>query len=373
MRSHKFVTSAEKADSISIHYLTHKWLRERQSSISQELVLEQAIIVIATAALAVKQPQSRLWVFEREIAPHIAACLHWKDLIFWYEANLVESHHWRALGIICEREGKFDDAEQLFKLAVNKLASMSNPGLSKASLQLEIGTLFLKRRQFDQARKLFEAAQSTTACESEHGGGELSENASQLRLSILLNSALSYREELCSAELERRFRSVLKESEELYGLNHPQTVKIVDILAIEYQEHDQYEKAEMTWRRELLSLKTRLGSDSLIIVNKQCALANLCQLQGRYGEAERLFRRVLESYERRLGVSHPSSLNVASNLAILSDLQGNFEESRRLYDRVLVGRLRTLGPQHPKTLCILENQALRHLCRENLRKPSSST
>lgn len=316
--------------------------------------------VIATAALAFKQPQSHLWVFEREIVPHITACLHWKDPIFWNEAKLVESHHWRALATICEHEGKYDDAEQLFKLANNKIASMSNPGLSQARLQLEIGTLCTRQRQFDKARDLFEAALSTTACESKDGGGEGSENASQLKLRLLLNFALVFGEGLCPTEAEPRLRHALKESEELYGLTHPQTVKIVDILAREYQKHFQYEKAEMTWRRELLSLKERLGSESALVINKQCALANVCQLQGRYGEAERLSRRALASYERRLGVDHPNSLNMVSNLATLSDLQGNFQESRRLYDRVLVGRQRTLGPQHSKTLNILENQALSH-------------
>ena len=118
---------------------------------------------------------------------------------------------------------------------------------------------------------------------------------------------------------------VFEESEELYGLNHPQTVQIVDIIATKYQEHGQYEKAEMAWRRVLLALKEQLGSEGPIILNKQCALANVCQMQGRYGEAEKLYRHALASYERRLGVNHPSSLNMASKLATVSDLQGNLK------------------------------------------------
>lgn len=322
------------------------------------MVLEQAIIVVATAALAVKQPQSRLWVFEREIVPHIMACLHWKDLFFWYETNLVESHHWRALGIICEHEGKLDDAEQLYKLANNKIASTSNPGLLQARLQLEIGALCIRRRQFDKARTLFEAALSTIACESKDGGGEDCENAGQLKLSILHNLASTFEEKPYLTEVEPRLKHVLEESEEFYGLNHPETIKIVNNMAKGYQGHYQFEKAEMAWRRELLSLKERLGSEGPIVIAKQCALANVCQLQGRYGEAEKLLRRVLASYERRLGADHPNSLNVTSDLAILSDLQGNFEESRRLYEHVLAGRQRTLGLHHPKTSNILENQAL---------------
>ena len=136
------------------------------------MVLQQAILVIATAALAVKQPQSRLWVFEQEIFPHITACFYWKDLIFWYEAHLVGCHHWMALGIICEHGARHDDAEQLFKLANDKIASMCKPGLLQARLQLEIGTLYVRRRNFDQARKLLEGALSMAACVLKNRGGE---------------------------------------------------------------------------------------------------------------------------------------------------------------------------------------------------------
>ena len=314
------------------------------------------MFVLASAALAFNQPQSRRWVFERDIVPHITACFHWKDPIFWYKAELVECHHWTALGIICEHGGKHDDAEQLFKLANYKIAS-SKPGLSQAHLQLEIGTFYMRRGQFDQARELFKAALSTAAYES-RDGGESSENASQLRLKSLVNCALNHEEGTRLTETELQFKHALKESEEIFGLNHPQTIEIVDILATEYRKHDQYQKAEMTWTRELLSLEIRLRSESPILIGKQCILANVCQLQGRYSEAEKLFRQALTSYEQRLGADHPRSLDMVLELAILSDLQGDFEESQRLYERVLVGRQRTLGLRHPKTLIILENQAL---------------
>ena len=62
---------------------------------------------------------------------------------------------------------------------------------------------------------------------------------------------------------------VPEESEEFYGLNHPQTVQIVDIIATEYQGHGQYEKAEMAWRRVLLALKEQLGSEGQIILIQQ--------------------------------------------------------------------------------------------------------
>ena len=354
LRSRDFVTSAERTESFSIHYLTHKWLRERQSSPSQEVVLEQAILVIATAALAVKRPQNRLWMFEQEIVPHITACLHWKDLIFWYEADLVEGHHWMALGTICEHEGRQDDAEQLFELA------MCKPGPLQARFQLEIGMFYMRRRKSDQARRALSAALSIAAGASEDGGDEGSEDACQIRLRSLINCALTDAEALGLAEAEPQFTHVLSESEELYGLNHRQTVQIVDFLATKYQEHGQYEKAEMAWRRVLLSMKEIPGSEGPLIISKQYALADVCRMQGKYSEAEKLYRYALVSYERRLGVNHPSSLNMAAKIAILSDLQGNFEESGRLYDHALVGRQRTLGPQHPKTLEILENQALSH-------------
>ena len=314
------------------------------------------MVVIAFAALAFKRPQSRRWVFEREIVPHITACFHWKTPIFWYEAELVECHHWIALGIICEHWGKHDDAEQLFKLANYKITS-SKPGLSQAHLQLEIGTFYMRRGQIDQARELFRASLSTAAYES-NDGGESSEYASQLRLKSLVNCALTPEEGALLTESESQFKHALEESEEIFGLNHPQTIEIVDILATEYRKHDQYQKAEMTWRRELLSLEIRLGSESPILISKQCVLANVCQLQGRYSEAEKLFKQALTSYEQRLGADHPSSLDMVLELAILSDLQGKFEESEQLYERVLVGRQRTLGLRHPKTLIVLENQAL---------------
>ena len=85
------------------------------------------------------------------------------------------------------RMPRHDDPEQLFKLGNKKIASMCEPGLLQARLQLEIGTLYARRRNFDQARKLLEGALSMAACVLKDRGGEGSEDASHIQLKPSFN------------------------------------------------------------------------------------------------------------------------------------------------------------------------------------------
>ena len=320
----------------------------------------KAVLVIATAALAIKQPQGRLWTFEQDVVPHILSCFYWKDLEFWHEADLIEPHHWMALGTICEREGRQDTAERLFKLASDKIDPKRTPEILQARLQLEIGTLYMRQRKFELAREIFGSPSLVAASELNDGGDNCLEDINQIQLSSFLNYALYWEENSGFVESEPLFVRVLDTSEELYGLNHRHTVRTLDLLATKYLENGQYDKARMVWRRALLSLKECFDPEGPIVFSTQYVLADVCKKQGRYSESEKLYRQVLASHERRLGIDHPSSINLESKVAVLNDLQGHFEESRRLYEHVLVGRQRTLGSQHPKTLAILENQALSH-------------
>ena len=104
------------------------------------------------------------------------------------------------------------------------------------------------------------------------------------------------------------------------------------------------------YRRALAGREEALGPahpDTLTLVNN---LAVLLKSLGKYDEAEPLYWRALAGKEEALGPAHPSTLTSVGNLARLLGSQGRYDEAEPLMRRDLAGCEKALGPAHPDTL-----------------------
>jgi tetratricopeptide (TPR) repeat protein len=159
-------------------------------------------------------------------------------------------------------------------------------------------------------------------------------------------------------EVEPLWKSRLAICERVLGPEHPDTLNIVNNLALLYRRQGKYEQAEQLFQRALETREWVLGPehpDTLSTVNN---LAILYRNQDKYEQAVPLYLRALAGRERVLGPEHPDMAQSLDNLANLYANQGKYEEAEPLYQRALTTYERVLGAEHPETKRVQNNYAI---------------
>ena len=141
-----------------------------------------------------------------------------------------------------------------------------------------------------------------------------------------------------------------------------------------YRQLGEYAAAELHVKRARELMRQELGEDhpdTLQIMNN---LAILYGAQGRYDEAEPLYVKTLENQKRLLGEEDSDTLKSMNNLATLYEAQGRYDEAERLYVTTLEIQKRVLGEEHPDTLASMNNLAWNRLTCEpaDLRDPETA-
>ena len=171
------------------------------------------------------------------------------------------------------------------------------------------------------------------------------------------NLAIAFRGQGKDAEAEREHRGVLAIRKRVLGFEDLDTLASRNNLANVLQDQGKHAEAERE-HRDLLAIYERvLGAEHLDTLSSRNNLANALQSQWKHAEAEREHRAVLAIRERVLGVEHPQTLSSRNNLANALAIQGRHAEAEREYRVVLALSERVLGAEHPETLANRSNLA----------------
>ena len=133
------------------------------------------------------------------------------------------------------------------------------------------------------------------------------------------------------------------------GLEHPQTLSSMDLLALTYSRMNRLDDAEKLNVQVLETRKRVLRPEHPHTLNSMNNLAGIYFKQYRWKEAEKLHMQVLETHKRVLGPEHPVTLINMNNLAILYNEQNRHSEAIALMESVVELRTKRLGADHPET------------------------
>ncbi|KAJ5345626.1 hypothetical protein N7452_003630 [Penicillium brevicompactum] len=136
----------------------------------------------------------------------------------------------------------------------------------------------------------------------------------------------------------------------LGGVDHPETLIVMDYLAITYTFQGRWDEAVQLVVKVVTTRKTVLGAEHRDTLSSTSSLAVLYMFQGRYDEAERLHLQAMEAYKTKLGMDHPRTMLSMNNLAATLSEQGRLDEAEQLQLQVTETRKTKLGMEHPDTL-----------------------
>jgi len=171
-----------------------------------------------------------------------------------------------------------------------------------------------------------------------------------VNLGLLLNRQGNYAEALPLLE-----RAVVL-NKKAYGANHPMVATCIDALARAQKVQGKharslYEQA-FAMRRDTLGIN---HPETVMILNN---IAGLHFANGDLEEAESVYRQALTTWETVFGLEHPNVALGQSNLAQTLKDVGEFEEALPLFRSALSIRQQTLGNSHPNTVASQKNLAL---------------
>ena len=134
------------------------------------------------------------------------------------------------------------------------------------------------------------------------------------------------------------------------GEENPETLSMMNDLAVLYQRQGKYAESESLETRAIETRRRVLGEQDPRLLMEMGNLAYLYVNEGKFADAKRLLTNVLNVQSRVNGNDHPDTLFTMSNLALLYRAEGKYREAEPLAGKVLLTRTRVLGTEHPDTL-----------------------
>jgi tetratricopeptide (TPR) repeat protein/CHAT domain-containing protein len=255
------------------------------------------------------------------------------------------------LAIVYQAQGKYGEAEGLYKRARairEKALGASHPDVAQTLNNL--ATVYQAQGKYGEAEGLVKRALAIR----EKALGASHPDVAQ----TLNNLATVYRAQGKYGEAEGLVKRALAIREQALGASHPDVAQTLHDLAIAHQTQGEYGEAEGLVKRALAIREQALGTSHPDVAQTLNNLATVYRAQGKYGEAEGLHKRALSITENAKGANHPDVAWTLTNLALLYWRQGRYGDAEGLHKRALAIREKALGPSHPEVAETLHNLAI---------------
>jgi tetratricopeptide (TPR) repeat protein len=152
--------------------------------------------------------------------------------------------------------------------------------------------------------------------------------------------------------------TALEDHRNLYGDDHPNTIRLINSLSIAYRLAEQPDEAISLLEQNLTVARRVFGAHHPSTLAAANNLANSYESADQLDEAIALLEQNVADCQRELGRYHPDTLLSANNLAVAYHAAGRLEAAITLFEQTLADRHRELGQHHPQTLTSAETLAL---------------
>ncbi|KAL2848203.1 hypothetical protein BJX68DRAFT_255815 [Aspergillus pseudodeflectus] len=153
-----------------------------------------------------------------------------------------------------------------------------------------------------------------------------------------------------NGEAKSLFSQVLEDREKTLGMDHKDTLDIMDDIGEVLLGLGQYTEAKQIMEQVLEGRNVVLGPEHPDTLVSLDTYSLVFAGQGKYARAQEILERTLQGFEKVLGPGHPRTLDCLTSLASVLSRRGQYEEAEFLYRRANEGYVKELGPQDECTL-----------------------
>ncbi len=237
-------------------------------------------------------------------------------------AHFTTQNEMRWLADIMWRQGKFAEAESLYRAVINSVEASLGPESLDIAYYLNEFVQFLRIK------------------------GLRTQVSPQVEIVSVADD--DYKE---AEQISERAVAII---ENRLGKNHHDLGMLLNNLASLHSQNGNWEKAEPLFLRSLAIDEVAYGPEHTETARGLINYAVMLFRQGKYDLAEEPYRRALAIWRKALGENHPETAACYNNLANLLRRQEKYEEAEECYAQALRIRLATIGPLHVDTSRTLE-------------------
>jgi tetratricopeptide (TPR) repeat protein len=159
------------------------------------------------------------------------------------------------------------------------------------------------------------------------------------------------------AEIQGENRKSLAKSESDNGLSDSMTLSMVEVIASNFAELRDYEKADALYKRLFVAVQ-----EAYLPCSKESAdvleqMARVAVHQGRLVEATKILHRVRDIQSSLKKPSSPETLETSERIAGLYERQGLYDDAIGEYKEIIKYRMDTPGSRAEETLRVMECRA----------------
>lgn len=297
------------------------------------------------------------------------------------------------LAMVHSRMGRYDEAERLFKIALqtsqlllgsehletlailNNLADLyDNLGNHKAAEEVTLRVLRLRQEKLGPDHALTLSTMNGLAGTYEAMGRyadalQIYEDVMRARLNVESEDhplVLAAKGSIAGvkmkmghyAEAKALCAQVVATRERVLGPTHPSTLASLQFMGAIHGRLGENDAAIEVYKRVASARDETLGVAHPATLSARNNLALTLMNARRLDESKVLFEKIIPPMEEVLGAAHPALLATKSNLAAVMGHQGLNADAVRLYREVLPHQQEALGVDHPSVLSTLNNLAV---------------
>ncbi|HEX2466008.1 MAG TPA: serine/threonine-protein kinase, partial [Thermoanaerobaculia bacterium] len=257
-----------------------------------------------------------------------------------------------TIGVVYRNLGLVDESEASLRQSLDLRRSLARGGESTrqlASALHELATTLKDAGKFDEAEPLLEEARAIMDTSLAPGD--------PLRLSILTNTGLLYRDRADSARAEPVLVQAVDEARAVEDLPPMELATVLNNLALHYHSARKPAQAEPLYLEAIATAELAPHPNQLDIAVMYNNLGQVYAEAKRYRDADAVYGKSLAAMERNLGGDHPRVAVVLHNYGDLLQEEGEMERAAAAYERsrrILEARL---GPDHPNVATSLISSA----------------
>lgn len=264
-----------------------------------------------------------------------------------------------TMGSILHRQGRFKEAEPLYKEALEANIILHDKShVDSFNIETNLAQLYVDMGKYKAAR----AMHKTLVADQERILGPTHHNTIYAR-QMLAKAMAAEGDYSAAAETNEE---VLRLAEQVLGSKHPDTLSTKNDLAIAMKELGNFSRSEAL-HREVLACRLELGSAGktaageaaaeadINVISSRTNLATVLEKQGKYADAASILEVALASASSELGDRHPVTLTITNTLGLVFLRQGKFTEAESMIAPLLGINEELYGKDHAKTMTVRNN------------------
>jgi len=266
------------------------------------------------------------WDSAEPLIRRVAVCR--KDLLGEHHPLYINTL--ASMSIIKKAQKQYEEAESLMQKAMRGYRALPGERDRERSLPVQhnLGLLYAAQGRYDEAIQVYE--------KTLHEVEKLLDPGDHICVTLMANLADAQCKSGHQLQAQLMYERALKIMEEVWGIEHPETLRMMSDLGQVYEMQLKWGDAEALYVKLLELQKKQWGEEDVKTLNTMGSLAHTYSGQGRYGDSINLQQHVVKYMIDQFGLEDENTLRARCSLSMYQRELRSMERRQHLRGDTIV-------------------------------------